>query len=258
MGKYDSSRTRVQPVFRQLLERDPTGESWLSDLLRSASLAGQLGDGVIRDPGVLINEGRTRFEYPAPPSDAFLRWLLLHPQWLRWPVKSMNEIEYGEDTQRRRERLLGKFGPGEQTAAQREALAELDKLGASGSARRWWAFEGFTKVDFCIQTDRLVVFVEGKRTEKLSASNDWFASRSQLVRNLEVIAEVAGARACGVILAVEHLLDDLEDDTLVDSTPHLTSEQRTAVRRRYLGQARWCDICDVCGLDFASLPTTVE
>jgi hypothetical protein len=34
VGKYDSSMTRVKPVFDHLYSGDPTGESWLPKLLR--------------------------------------------------------------------------------------------------------------------------------------------------------------------------------------------------------------------------------
>ena len=37
MGRYDSSKTRVAPVFDRLLDRDPTGISWLKRLMRLGS-----------------------------------------------------------------------------------------------------------------------------------------------------------------------------------------------------------------------------
>lgn len=37
MGKYDSSRTRVAPLFDALLARDNSGESWLDALLALGS-----------------------------------------------------------------------------------------------------------------------------------------------------------------------------------------------------------------------------
>lgn len=254
MGRYNSSATRVQPVFRRLLERDPTGATWIGNLLRSASFAHRLTGAVRKSPGLLVTDGKPRFEYPASPSEHFLRWLIEHPERMTWPVKDGKELRYGDDTQRRRERLLGRHGPAEARAARHEALEQLDRLGAARSARRWWAFEGVTKVDFCVQTDRLVLFLEGKRTDTLSLSNDWFASRNQLVRNMEAVGAVAAGRACGVMLAVEHPVPELDERTLEDSTPHLTPEQRRELGCRYLGQARWEDICQACGIDFASLP----
>jgi hypothetical protein len=176
---------------------------------------------------------------------------------MTWPIRSGVELRYGESTQTQRERLFGRRGASEQQAAQGEALAELDRRSASRSARQWWAFEGVTKVDFCIQTERLVIFVEGKRTEKLTASNDWFAQRSQLVRNMEVVGAVAGDRPCGVLLAVEDLLPELDDQTLKESTPHLGDLGALISIARYLGQVLWSDLCAATNIDFNSLPDTV-
>jgi hypothetical protein len=38
-------------------------------------------------------------------------------------------------------------------------LSELGRLGASGSRRKWWAFEGFTSVDFFLETDALLLLI---------------------------------------------------------------------------------------------------
>jgi hypothetical protein len=37
MGRHDSSKTRVQPVFSELLKKDASGENWLGILLGLAS-----------------------------------------------------------------------------------------------------------------------------------------------------------------------------------------------------------------------------
>ena len=256
MGPFNSSATRVKPVFDRLLERDSSGADWISDVLRTMPHGARLA-AALSAPGTLLDDGKPRFEYPAPPSDAFLWWLIRHPERMTWPIRSGVEVRYGESTQTQRERLFGRRGASEQQAAQGEALAELDRRSASRSARQWWAFEGVTKVDFCIQTERLVIFVEGKRTEKLTASNDWFAQRSQLVRNMEVVGAVAGDRPCGVLLAVEDPLPELDDQTLKESTPHLDADERAEVAARYLGQVLWRDLCGAVDIDYESLPYTL-
>jgi len=52
MGTYDSSRTRVAPVFDALMDRDPTGQTWLLPLLELGS----------RSVGRLTTEARPHFE----------------------------------------------------------------------------------------------------------------------------------------------------------------------------------------------------
>jgi len=49
-------------------------------------------------------------------------------------------------------------------------------------------------IDCVLMTDRLVVTVEGKRTEPLSAATDWYPQRSQFVRNLEAAKQLASGR----------------------------------------------------------------
>jgi hypothetical protein len=55
-GVEDSSLTRVQPVFAAALARDPTGASWLSQLLLAAAPRARESLGSLVDqPGVLSN-----------------------------------------------------------------------------------------------------------------------------------------------------------------------------------------------------------
>ena len=101
------------------------------------------------------------------------------------------------------------------------ALTELDQLGPSGSRRKWWAFEGFTEVDCWLETEKLVLFVEGKRTEPLSSSTHWFEQRSQLVRNLEVAGEIANGKSAAVLVVSEEPIAELTDIIVAESTPAL-------------------------------------
>ena len=71
MGKFDSSLTRVQPVFNALYEKDPIGKSWVSALLQLGSCSKQatIPDTIpLRQPPV--------FELSADPPKSFLKWLI--------------------------------------------------------------------------------------------------------------------------------------------------------------------------------------
>ena len=105
-------------------------------------------------------------------------------------------------------------------------------------------------------TRQLVLFIEGKRTEALSESTEWFPDRNQLVRNLEAVGEVAGDRASGVLLVGEELLPELESEAYDRSLPHLGASERAAVRTRYLGQTTWRALCAATGVRFDTLPDT--
>ena len=62
-GKRDSFRTRVQPVFGQLLARCPDGSDWLPSLQRLPKPAKHLSAELIADPGRLVNDGDACYFY---------------------------------------------------------------------------------------------------------------------------------------------------------------------------------------------------
>src|SRR5207253_1287640 len=92
MGERNSALTRVQPVFTCLLDRWPTGQTWVPTLwalaheTRPTSLERPLDLGKLVAPQVTRSaKRRTRegFEYPIAPSAAFLGWLLQNPARMR-------------------------------------------------------------------------------------------------------------------------------------------------------------------------------
>ena len=269
-GRQNSSLTRVRPFFQALFSADPTGASWLPALLAACPHADRLPETVRTAPGPLWHTTTERrrykgrilgrsieleraFEHKVDPPTRFLEHLLAHPSASRWPIKKGERKGFGEETQRLREALVD--GPEDARAATiAEGLSLLQRRGASNSAREWWAFEGSTEVDCCLETDDLVIFVEGKRNELLSESTDWFVGRNQLVRNLEVLGEIAGDRACAMLVASEHPFADPGPGVYDAGLPHLTPSERGRVRDRYLGQVTWRALCEGTGVPFGSLP----
>jgi hypothetical protein len=277
-GLKNSSITRVRPFFCRLLDRDPTGESWLPALLDAAPGRNLLPLGVRAQPGPLDPTVRERrplpvpalnhvislercFEYAVPPPTAFLRWLLEHPDKLEWPGKRRGRPKiYGPAAQALRADLHADGEP-RQSAAQEKGLAELALQGGAGSRRKWWAFEGFTEVDCALVTDRLLLFIEGKRTEPLASSTDWYPQRNQLVRNLEAVRELAGDRNAAVLLVTETPADgEMSEDVVAAGLPHLNATQRAEVVAGDLGQTTWEQlgkaIGNVLGVPLQPLPET--
>ena len=252
MGVYDSSRTRVQPIFDALYKQNKTGTLWLTPLL---NLARRPGERVAipnwLDP--LVEE--PQYEFPANPSRSFLRWLLENPNQLAKPSQEVWD-GYSPTTREKREKLFN----GDQVILQ-EAIDELysqDKL----PERAWWRFEGVTKVDCVLRTESTLIFIEGKRTE-LGPSRDitWYPARNQVLRNLDCAAALAGEVYTNfyVIVIVEgKLLNEqrkMELDNIVDpqtvktSLPHLQKEQQALILEHYLGYITWEEIIDTFGLD---------
>lgn len=267
-GKSNSAITRVRPFFQYLLKQDATGGAWLQPLLGACPRKENLPSHVLSDPGVLdptlvqtrlfkdaiagqINLERC-FEYEVPPTDEFLCWLIENSEALTWP----SGVSFGEDTQKRRA-LLVQADPDEEM--RQEALDELGKNGGAKSRRKWWAFEGFTHADFCVRTEKLLLFIEGKRTESISAATDWFSKRNQVVRNLELAEANREGRAAAVLLVTERRLKpDIELATVRDGTPHMADAQQASLYDRYLGQVTWAELCEALAVPQSVLPNTSQ
>lgn len=207
-------------------------------------------DKILKQYNIEIIQLENIFEFSLPPSNAFLKWLIENPDQLQWP----NGQIYSEPTQTKRRSLLD----GDKNI-QTEALQALSKNGAEKSSKKWWAFEGFTEVDCLIETDSLILAVEGKRTEKgPSAGVNWYPARNQIVRNLESVMQYAVDKLFAVILVDEENSFKLTQEIIDDSLPHLSAKQRTELVSHYLGSTSWKSVCDVTGIDYASLPDKTE
>jgi hypothetical protein len=273
MGRHlDSSITRVRPFFQPLLQRDPSGLSWIPTLLRLGNADPDFGDELARHCGPLlpwVSRRRIRpdrslrrfgvgaveleecFEHRLPPPEKFLRWLIEHPGEMSWPEEEIS----AEPGQRRREELFGHHGFKAAAAARAEAIAQLDAGGADGTNGKWWAFEGFTQVDCLLETENLILLVEGKRMEKLSVSTRWLEGRDQLLRSLDVAAAAAERKnkEYAVILLAEDYVDGIPVRGAAASLPHLSEWEQARMLGHYLGCVTWR-----AALSAVFFPDTVE
>jgi hypothetical protein len=258
MGEANSSVTRVWPVFDSLFAADPSGVQWLNGLLRMAP--GFTGS----DPGPLLpwlnefdrklprnmkkvlGERATRipylracFEVDYPPSEQILYWLLDNASSLTWPVSGDGiPQKYSDETQDLRVKLM----EGNE-ATRKSAFDLLQAHGAAGSRKKWWAFEGFTSVDCVLESEHLLIFVEGKRTERISSATAWYPERNQIVRNIEVASAVARAASkdFAVIVCAE---EDIKppDGAFMKGLPHLSVAERKTMEAHYWGCITWRQI----------------
>jgi hypothetical protein len=255
MGRLDSSKTRVQPVFEALYCQDTTGEAWLRRLLGMAQR--EAGAETVAVPATLGHLAPPpHFEFPTDPPREYLEWLVMHPQALTSPPENAWKSWSGRTQEKRRALLAG------DPAIQAEAIAELQKR-SHLPRRAWWRLEGVTYVDCALLTETTAIFVEGKRTEIGPSKRVlWYPGRNQVLRVLDCAA--AHARRTRrkhyfAILVVEEGLvkgDPIRQaeiegvtspSTVRESLPHLTDEERTALLSHYLGVTTWQAI--VTGLD---------
>jgi hypothetical protein len=248
MDQLNSSLTRVQPILDALRQRDSSGSTWLPELWRMASATRGV-DAISPPPDFGLLVPGKGYQRVVPPSTPFLRWAIQNPQQL----SSLPDFGASGDAAKTKRATL--FGPDEarRTSVVAEALAAIDALTGKGSAQQWWAFEGFTHVDACLETSGSLIVVEGKNTETAFPSTRWFQQRTQLWRNVEVAQELAAGRQFGVILGVETAesgrvaLRDAEA-TRDGSYPHLNEIARAELDRHLLGFVVWSEIVSAFGL----------
>jgi hypothetical protein len=259
-GRYNSSATRIRPFFEALVATDPTGVDWLPKLLALVGPQKAFSDDIVRDPGQVVKiifETETQREQAVGPPEAFLRWLIQNPERMIWPRGVGGD--FSPATRRWRLALMGKAEDGDPDSRKREAMSEglrqLATVGARGSAHRWWAFEGSTKVDCFIETERVRLYVEGKRTEPLSSAINWFPERNQFARNLEAAREHAVGKNFACLLMSEAPVA-VTNAQIADGLPHFTPIERENLLQHYLGNITWRQACNATGVAFSALPDT--
>jgi hypothetical protein len=258
-GPFDSSLTRVQPVMNQLYGRDTTGHQWLLPLLalgsRSSEVKLQAADGWT---GKITKPPAFEFEALSPP--AYLKYLVLNPNRMAWPMVGGRRKPFQEETTRNREALFEG-----NAAARQAAVQDLDRSRLQGN---WWVFEGTTCVDCALFAERVTVFVEGKRTEPaLTDKIEWDPLRRQVCRILDCLQALEDrADRYFVLLIVEQGTPlcgkaaefDRDFDGARNSWPHLEEEKARELWEHYLGYTTWQQIHDEFGDWDIQLPNTVE
>ncbi len=255
MNNGDREMTRVRRVFDTLLDRSEKAPVWVAGLWEMAALTRPDADvpppseatALLASEAPAAREARqgTVYQRAVAPPAVFLRWLLDNPQLMEVADPATFGAK-GADSRRWR----GKLFSGEAdlvSDARDEGLRQLGKRLAQRGRKKWWAFEGFSRVDCCLISETAVLFVEGQGAEPASPSTVWFPQRSRLWRNVEAAQELAGDRQFGVMLAVESEADGAAAlahaaDTLVGSFPHLEGERRAELSTHLLGFVTWPDV----------------
>jgi hypothetical protein len=248
MGKFDSSKTRVAPIFDQLLAADPSGASWLPGLLR---LGNRASEAFNPEPvprlvdGHRPTWGNAELSLPAPLP------LLEHLVGSITPEQVAMSADKGY-VRKKREALARK-----DSATIGEALRSL-RDGSRG--RKWYVLEGDSKPDATLVMEDAVLVVEGKRTERSCTSKTtWMGVRSQILRHMDAVMEhFPGKRILGILLVegdggsearmpsphwAAESKAQYEPAMLASSLPHRSSGERSALTAGLLGVATWQAVC---------------
>ena len=136
---------------------------------------------------------------------------------------------------------VAKSGTSEETVQKRLALARSDpdvlqdaltRLRAGKRGKKWFVFEGPSSPDAYLETDSIVVVVEGKRTEPTTTSHTTFMpKRSQLIRHIDAAWEVADGRTSITL----HGMNIPFDNTYAQLPERFFAKQEPARVPEYLG-----------------------
>lgn len=242
---YDSSLTRVAPAFDALRDRDPTGLTWLAGLLDLPRFGHPEATVPATGTCTLTAAHWGANEKPLQPPVSLLSWLVRN-----LPV---TPPERGSEATQRRLQLHRR---------DYATIAEgLMLLRSDPSPRGWWVLEGETYPDVYLETEAIVVVIEGKRTEPgPTTRTTWMPGRHQMLRHLDAAWEIRGARPVAGFFVVEgagdppgtevpQLWRDAAHDTwseeaIASSLPHRPTAERDAIARSFLGATTWQAICE--------------
>ena len=241
-------------MFDRLFDCDPTGTVWLDRLIRLGSrgsevdLPSPVGELV---PGHPRSWGKD--ERRLSPPLGLLEWLVQNIK-----AAAAMESRTSEETCRMRLALARRDPDVVQEA--------LTRLRAGEKGKKWFVLEGESCPDAYLETDSIVVVVEGKRTELTTTSKTTFMpKRSQLIRHMDATWEVAdGRRVLGLLLVEGESPDpmlvperwssasdeQLRPELLVPSLPHRTAVERDIIAGGILGAATWQRACEEFSIEW--------
>ena len=258
MGKRDSTKTRVIPVFDYLM-KNYNPEEWLKKLIslpqgcNSVSLQ-------LTCKFSIMDYGWGVEEKKLDPPVALLSWLIRHP---RKPL-SGNLSNNPEVAQKRLEWIEG---------SEKMQINGLSLLRRSQTRKDWHIFEGQTQPDVFIQTPDIIVVVEGKRTEKKpTISTKWMAGRNQMLRHIDCAWEIASGRKIIGFFIVEGNNADGEVPTdwnnfakqtvtteaIASSLPHRGPEEQRGIASSFVGVTTWQRLCKEFKISWSMLPDLVD
>jgi hypothetical protein len=253
-GQFDSSKTRVAPVFNAL-QAGPDG--WISKLLDLAADPSAPHPWRTQDLHVLETAWAPKERRLAPPA-ALLEWLVSNVT----PPANLDREKQGKS----RLQLLDRD---EATIA--DALARIRR---GETKRGWHILEGLSSPDAYIATKDALIIMEGKRTEAGPTTHtEWMSGRHQMLRHLDAAWEVRDGRSVYGLFIVEGRGNEnltevpaswreaaratTSPAAIAASLPHRSSAEQRAIADCFVGITTWQAIVKEFGLSDEVLPDRV-
>ncbi len=194
------------------------------------------------------------------PPIALLSWLIRHP-------RKPNSGRLSSDPHKAGKRRLWIEGSHEMI------LEGLRLLRNNPTGEGWHIFEGQTQPDVFIETDDLIVVIEGKRTERTPTTmTKWMGVRNQMLRHLDCAWEIRGSKHLVGFFIVEGtgvsgeipapwrdcVAETLDSAVIASSLPHRGPEEQLGIASCFLGTTTWQRVCMEFGIDWNVLPDEIE
>ena len=256
MGRFDSSRSRVAPVFDRLRAIDQTGRSWLPTLLSLPAREPRVT--VAPSSGPLKKARWWPEEERLPAPKELLRWLVQNA------AAPQSDAAWGGEQTKQKRISLTHHDP--------NVIAEAMKLldgAAAADERAWYVLEGPSCPDVFLESDDLVVVIEGKRTEPApTTTTTWMPVRHQMLRHLDAAWDRRGDRQLLGFFIVEgdtgdsmavpaHWREAARNTTtsgaLAQSMPHRSQEVQQRIGNAFIGVTTWQAVCRALSISEAVL-----
>ena len=234
-GKRNSSQTRVYPAFTIIKNQIGDFIDWLNES-RSCNIPTRDVDWDAMIIHFADKQGKG--EIALPPSASLLKWMV---------------DNYDGKSNRLNTKCSKRVSP--QTALLREKMLNRDPLTIrkaydlinGGHRKGWFALEGYTRPDVYIETNRFILVVEGKRTErKLTDYTTYFKDgRDQLIRHMDAALEIALGKSIFGVVIYEEGADYplvLSDSKLKQSLPHRDESERNRIKSGWLTPITWQEL----------------
>ena len=237
MGKFNSSLTRVKPLFDTLRMYDDCIARLLAPINKD-----------IRVPERLLEICYGENEKLIQPSRKLLNYLVSNPKILKSTALGLDD---GKETYAKRKKIL----EGDLETLDEALMLINDE--AIPTKPVWYVFEGYTHPDIYIETENYIIIGEAKRTEKkLTKSTTWMDPRDQLIRHIDSVLDrpknIISFFIVDATVAQENKYDkelavfkDIKNFT--ESLPHRSQPEVRRAMDSYIGHCYWQDFEKIYG-----------
>lgn len=238
MRKYDSTKTRVTPLF------DYIGVD-IEKLNRMLALINP----AVNLESEIISRNYGNNEKTIPPSPSLLKWCIRNYEKLN-QERNEHSKEKSPETYKQRKRLF----TGDLTTIN-NAINKIDENPTI--QKKWYIFEGYTHPDIFIETDDFLLIGEAKRTEnKITDKTEWLKPRDQLIRHVDALIDNTTKRIISFYLIdrkkeSEYKMDRYQELNYYEkSLPHRKKKEIEQIFQSYVGYTCWDSLEIEFGIKF--------